>query len=111
MPATHATPAGHATPHPPQFAVLVLMSTHTLDVVEEVCDRVLVMGKGKLVADGTVADDIDPEAVLYFVRTLNLGLLLQRAAGLTPPDPTTWRQLVDRIVASFGDQTSTPGVT
>jgi ABC-2 type transport system ATP-binding protein len=35
---------------------VVLMSTHTLDVVEEVCDRVLVMGKGKLVADGTVAE-------------------------------------------------------
>jgi ABC-2 type transport system ATP-binding protein len=34
----------------------VLMSTHTLDVVEEVCDRVLVMGKGKLVADGTVKE-------------------------------------------------------
>ena len=33
---------------------VVLMSTHTLDVVEEVCDRVLVMGKGRLVADGTV---------------------------------------------------------
>jgi ABC-2 type transport system ATP-binding protein len=34
---------------------VVLMSTHTLDVVEEVCDRVLVMGKGRLVAHGTVA--------------------------------------------------------
>ena len=33
---------------------VVLMSTHTLDVVEEVCDRVLVMGRGKLLADGTV---------------------------------------------------------
>ncbi len=35
---------------------VVLMSTHTLDVVEEVCDRVLVMGRGKLLADGTVAE-------------------------------------------------------
>jgi ABC-2 type transport system ATP-binding protein len=32
------------------------MSTHTLDVVEEVCDRVLVMGRGRLVADGTVQE-------------------------------------------------------
>jgi ABC-2 type transport system ATP-binding protein len=37
-----------------QAGAVVLMSTHTLDVVEEVCDRVLVMGKGKLVANGTV---------------------------------------------------------
>lgn len=35
---------------------VVLMSTHTLDVVEEVCDRVLVMGRGRLLANGTVAE-------------------------------------------------------
>jgi ABC-2 type transport system ATP-binding protein len=33
---------------------VVLMSTHTLDIVEEVCDRVLVMGRGRLLADGAV---------------------------------------------------------
>ena len=32
-------------------------------------------------ADGTVAADVDPEAVLFFVRTLALGLLLQRGPG------------------------------
>jgi AcrR family transcriptional regulator len=55
------------------------------------------------VADGTVAPDVDPEAVLYFVRTMALGLLLQRAAGLTGPDQAGWDDLVRRIVASFGD--------
>lgn len=35
---------------------VVLMSTHTLQVVEELCDRVLVMRQGALVADGTVDD-------------------------------------------------------
>ena len=54
-------------------------------------------------ADGTVAADVDPEAVLYFVRTLALGLLLQRGAGITGPDPGSWNALVSRIVASFGD--------
>lgn len=39
---------------------VVLMSTHTLDVVEEVCDRVLVMGRGKLLADGTVKELVSP---------------------------------------------------
>ncbi len=34
----------------------VLMSTHTLDVVDELCDRVLVMNHGRLLADGTAAD-------------------------------------------------------
>jgi ABC-2 type transport system ATP-binding protein len=35
---------------------VVLMSTHTLDVVEELCDRVLVIAAGRLLADGTVAE-------------------------------------------------------
>jgi TetR/AcrR family transcriptional regulator, repressor for uid operon len=60
------------------------------------------------VVDGTVAGDVDPEAVLFFVRTLNLGLLLQRAAGITRPEPSSWAALVDRIVASFGDHNPNP---
>lgn len=53
-------------------------------------------------ADGTVAADVDPEAVLYFLRTLHLGLLLQRGAGAAAPDGTGWDALIARIVASFG---------
>lgn len=52
--------------------------------------------------DGTIAEGIDPDAVLYFVRTLHLGLLVQRASGLPGPDATAWEELVTRIVASFG---------
>lgn len=54
------------------------------------------------VADGTVAADVDPEAVLYFVRAMHLGLLLQQGAGLPGPDPAGWTELIGRIVASFG---------
>jgi AcrR family transcriptional regulator len=53
-------------------------------------------------ADGTVADDVDPEAVLYFIRTVHLGLLLQRGAGTPAPDPQAWTELIERIVGSFG---------
>jgi AcrR family transcriptional regulator len=53
--------------------------------------------------DGTVATDIDPEAVVFFVRTVGLGLLLQRAAGLPVPDSDAWSTLVERVVDSFGD--------
>jgi AcrR family transcriptional regulator len=55
--------------------------------------------------DGTVAGDIDPEAVIFFVRTIGLGLLLQRAAGLPAPDSEAWGTLVNRVVGSFGDTT------
>jgi hypothetical protein len=61
-------------------------------------------------ADGTVAPDLDPEAVLYLVRTIQLGLLLQRGAGTPAPDPVAWRSLIQRIVASFGDpEVAAPG--
>jgi AcrR family transcriptional regulator len=52
--------------------------------------------------DGTVADDVDPDAVLFLVRVLSLGLLLHRGSGLPGPDDDAWRALVGRIVASFG---------
>jgi AcrR family transcriptional regulator len=59
-------------------------------------------------ADGTVAADVDPEAVLHLVRTVHLGLLLQRAAGLPAPDAAAWDALVRRLVASFGDAPPSP---
>jgi hypothetical protein len=52
--------------------------------------------------DGTVDDGVDPDAVLFLVRILNLGLLLHRGSGLPGPDAASWQSLVDRIVASFG---------
>jgi AcrR family transcriptional regulator len=63
------------------------------------------------IADGTVAADLDPEAVLYLVRTIQLGLLLQRGAGAPAPDPVTWRALIERIVASFGAPDPTAAAT
>jgi AcrR family transcriptional regulator len=57
-------------------------------------------------ADGSVAGDIDAEAVIFFVRTVGLGLLLQRAAGLPAPEPEAWSTLVDRVVDSFGDRST-----
>lgn len=54
------------------------------------------------VTDGSVAPHIDPEAVLYLVRTLHLGLLVQRAAGSPAPDDESWDTLVHTIIDSFG---------
>jgi AcrR family transcriptional regulator len=53
--------------------------------------------------DGTVAGDIDPDAFVYFIRTVRLGLMLQRAAGIAPPQGTGWQDLIARIVADFGE--------
>jgi AcrR family transcriptional regulator len=57
--------------------------------------------------DGTIADDVDADAVAFLVRILNLGLLLHRGSGLPGPDEASWQALVERLVASFG-QTPIP---
>jgi ABC-2 type transport system ATP-binding protein len=36
--------------------VAILMSTHTLEVAEEMCDRISIILKGRIIATGTVAD-------------------------------------------------------
>lgn len=53
-------------------------------------------------ADGTVAPDGDPESILYLVETVRLGLLLQRAAGMAPPDPEAWTRLIRQLVEDLG---------
>jgi AcrR family transcriptional regulator len=64
------------------------------------------------VKDGTVGDAFDPEAVLFFVQTIALGLRVQRAAGVPAPDPAAWQALVRQIVESFAaPTTTTPGGT
>ncbi len=52
--------------------------------------------------DGTVDEGVDPQAVLFLVRVLRLGMLLHRGSGLPAPDSDGWEALVRRVVASFG---------
>lgn len=52
--------------------------------------------------DGTVAEDVDPQAVLFFTRVLRLGLLLHRGSGLPSPDKDAWENVVKRLIASLG---------
>ena len=58
--------------------------------------------------DGTVAPGVDPEAVLFLVQTLHLGMLVHRAAGVSGPNPAGWDELMERIVASFGQGSAHP---
>jgi AcrR family transcriptional regulator len=54
--------------------------------------------------DGTLADAVDPQAVLFLTRILRLGLLLHRRSGLPDPDQDSWEHLMQLVVASFGPQ-------
>ena len=36
--------------------VAILMSTHTLEVAQEMCDRISIILKGRIIAEGTVEE-------------------------------------------------------
>jgi AcrR family transcriptional regulator len=54
------------------------------------------------IAEGMADADADFESIVYFVETLQLGLLVQRGAGQMPPNPDTWRQFIARVFESMG---------
>lgn len=57
--------------------------------------------------DGTIDPALDPVAVLFLVRTLYLGVLLQRAAGGVPPEAAAWEALVRRITGAVSGRPTT----
>ncbi len=52
------------------------------------------------IRDGLIDPSLDPVTVLFLVRTLYLGLLLQRAAQSVPPDAEAWEAIVRRITGA-----------
>ena len=52
------------------------------------------------IRDGLIDPSLDPVTVLFLVRTLYLGLLLQRAAQSVPPDAEAWEAVVRRITGA-----------
>ena len=43
-----------------------------------------------------------PTRCCIFIRTVGLGLLVQRAVGAKPPDAAGWDELIGRVLASIG---------
>lgn len=103
----------------------VLFSTHIMQEVEAVCDRVLVLNRGQLVAQGSVdalreqvADDLpgsiglfktrDAEALLERLRDLkgvdHVDVVDARATQLTVHLHTTTQAAVEKRMAQFAKQ-------
>lgn len=68
----------------------ILYSSHVLDVVEKVCDRILILYKGHLIADGTL------ESLKTSTRQATLEEAFRTLTGSTDVDPG-----VSRIVAAL----------
>lgn len=58
-------------------------------------------------AEGTVADDVDTDALTRFALVLALGSLLYTSIGIDRPDQDAWGSLIRRIVRSFQEDSPT----
>ncbi|QPV63797.1 ABC transporter ATP-binding protein [Halosimplex litoreum] len=77
-----------------QEDMTIVLSSHDMDVVQEVCDRVVIMADGEVVADDPVADLVD------VFRTFAYRVVVGRTAAGTDGDATlgdgTATEAVDR---------------
>jgi ABC-2 type transport system ATP-binding protein len=75
----------------------VLLSTHILQEVDAICDRVLIINQGKIVADGQSASLKEKGAGLIQTIHVELGL---------PVDPSLWNKLgfITRVRSLEGNQ-------
>jgi ABC-2 type transport system ATP-binding protein len=82
-----------------EAGITVLLSSHDMDVIEDVCDRVVIMNEGSIVADDTVDELLD----LFRTQTYDV------AVQGTVPEPTR-ADLRDRFEAGEferrGDRTA-----
>jgi AcrR family transcriptional regulator len=54
------------------------------------------------IAEGAASADADYDSIIYFLESLNLGLLVQRGAGQLPPDPEAWTRFLARVMRALG---------
>jgi hypothetical protein len=54
------------------------------------------------IAEGAASADADYDTIIYFLESLNLGLLVQRGAGQLPPDPEAWLRFLGRVMRALG---------
>ena len=76
----------------------VLYSSHVLDLVEKTCDRVIVIHRGKVVADNTVGALRDLMSSGSFEEVFAQLVLRDDPARTLPTSPTSWSIMRDRLL-------------
>ena len=84
--------------------VTVLLTTHDMDDIEALCTRVMVIGAGKILSDGSLAD---LRARVTRERWLTVDLA-DDTAWSPEPDTTEVRRDGARVVLAFDPQTVSP---
>jgi AcrR family transcriptional regulator len=55
----------------------------------------------RAIEDGTADADADFASVVYFMESLNLGLMVQRGAGQYAPDADAWSRFLERVIRTM----------
>ena len=67
----------------------VFLSSHLLGEVEQICDRVAILSRGRCIASGPVAEVLargKVQGLVVRLADMDAGLAAMREAGLGPPD-------------------------
>jgi ABC-2 type transport system ATP-binding protein len=88
-----------------QRGVTVILSTHDMDDVEALCRRVIVIGQGKVLSDGSL-DAL--RARVSRERWLTVDLAGDPAAPIADPDATVIRREGQRVWLAFDPQRVSP---
>lgn len=91
----------------------IILSTHILQEIEAVCDRVLIMIQGRLVADATLAELTGSRRVHLTVAAGTAGVRdrLAKVDGITDVTPTRGADGHDHWILTWhGDAPPVPGV-
>ena len=52
----------------------------------------------RAIAEGSASSDADFDSIVYFIETLQLGLLVQRGAGQPVPDNEAWQRFLGHVL-------------
>jgi AcrR family transcriptional regulator len=55
----------------------------------------------RAIDEGSASPDADFDSIVYFMETLQLGLLVQRGAGQQVPDNEAWQQFLGRVLRAM----------
>ena len=60
----------------------------------------------RAIAEGAASPDADWDSIVFFLETLQLGLLVQRGAGQPVPDNEAWQRFLGRLLATMARSSS-----
>src|SRR5436190_90816 len=85
--------------------VTVILTTHDMDDIETLCTRVIVIGEGKILSDGTLSE---LRARVTSERWLTVDLAEMNGKGIEDPDARVIRQEGHRVWLAFDPQKVSP---